>query len=122
MPYDISLYIILCEVIVLSNKNGPMTEAMYYVLLALCKPLHGYAIMGAVGELSQGRVAMGPGTLYGVLNRMEKENMIELEEADGRRKIYKITSAGREALGQEYLRLVAMVADGKALVEEGKND
>ena len=44
--------------------------------------------------------------------------MIALEEADGRRKIYKLTSAGREALRQEYLRLKAMVADGKTLVEE----
>ena len=98
-----------------------MTEAMYYVLLALCTPLHGYAIMGAIEELSRGRVVMGPGTLYGILSRMEKEKMIALEEADGRRKIYKLTSAGREALRQEYLRLKAMVADGTTLVEEGDN-
>jgi len=108
--------------VALAKNMVPMTEAMYYILLALCQPLHGYAIMGAVGELSRGRVPMGPGTLYGVLNRMEKERLIELATTDGRRKTYIITAAGREALCQEYLRLSAMVADGKDLIEEeGKN-
>lgn len=103
----------------MAENRGPMTEAMFYVLLALCQPLHGYAIMAAVQEISRQRVIMGPGTLYGVLTRLEKEELIELAEEDGRRKVYSITSAGREALKSEHRRLAAMVADGSFL-EEGE--
>ncbi|HOB35653.1 MAG TPA: helix-turn-helix transcriptional regulator [Bacillota bacterium] len=99
------------------RNRGSMTEAMYYVLLALCKPLHGYAIMNSVRDLSRGRVRMGPGTLYGVLTRLEKEKLIQLEEVDGRRKVYSITPAGLDALREEHRRLAAMVADGNFLGE-----
>ncbi len=104
----------------MAQGRGPMTEAMYYVLLALCQPLHGYAIMNAIEDISRGRVNMGPGTLYGVLTRLEKEQLIELEQDDGRRKVYSITTTGREALRDEHRRLTAMVADGSFLMEEGE--
>ena len=55
--------------------GGPMTEAMYYILLVLTVPSHGYQIMASVPRASQGRVHMGPGTLYGVLTRMETERL-----------------------------------------------
>ena len=48
-------------------QNIPMTEAMYYLLLALTRPAHGYRLMQQVNEASGGRVRMGPGTLYGLL-------------------------------------------------------
>ena len=48
-------------------SGGPMTEAMYYVLLALHRPAHGYQLMQQIARASRGRVQMGPGTLYGVL-------------------------------------------------------
>jgi DNA-binding PadR family transcriptional regulator len=51
------------------TNNQPMTEAMYYILLALLKPSHGYGIMQRIRELSGGRLVLGPGTLYGVLTR-----------------------------------------------------
>lgn len=119
MSYDISGGIIVRSDR-MSKNRGPMTEAMYYVLLALCSPLHGYAIMNAVAEISQGRIGMGPGTLYGVLTRLEKDKLIKLEEDDGRRKIYQITPEGRVALDIEYQRLTAMVADGSGIVKEDK--
>lgn len=102
----------------MNTQQGPMTEAMYYVLLALTKPGHGYRLMGEVEKVSGGRVSMGPGTLYGVLTRMKKEGLILLTEDDGRRKVYRITAAGREALAREYARLKAMVADGRQMEED----
>lgn len=96
-----------------------MTEAMYYILLALCKPGHGYAIMQEIEKISGGRVKMGPGTLYGVLTRLVKNNMIEIAENDSRRKIYKITPCGKAALTAEFERLEEMVSDGKRLLTEG---
>lgn len=99
----------------MAYAGGPMTEAMYYVLLALLRPGHGYRLMAAVGEVSAGRVQMGPGTLYGVLGRLLEDGLIEMERADGRRKVYAITDAGRQALYAEYGRLRAMAHDFEQL-------
>lgn len=99
-----------------------MTEAMYYVLLALHRPAHGYQLMQQIARASRGRVQMGPGTLYGVLTRMEKEGLIVLSENDGRRKTYLLTNAGMEALRAEYSRLRAMVRDGAWIGEGGTNE
>ncbi len=105
----------------MAYSGGPMTEAMYYVLLALMNPGHGYQLMSAITEVSMGRLNMGPGTLYGVLSRMQKEGLIYLAEDDGRRKTYRITADGEEALRQEYRRLRAQVRDGECL-KEGDGD
>ncbi len=104
----------------MSEHTPPMTEAMYYILLALLKPGHGYGMMQRIRELSGGRVNMGPGTLYGVLTRMKKDGWITLAQEDVRRKTYAITDAGREALRLEYGRLRRMVADGHIIEEEEK--
>lgn len=95
----------------------PMTEAMYYILLALIKPGHGYGMMQRIKELSGQRIQMGPGTLYGVLTRMKKDKLIKLDSELDRRKTYTITDTGRKALLSEYERLKLMVRDG--LVLEG---
>ena len=98
--------------------QGPMTEAMYYILLSLLKPGHGYGMMRRIRELSGGRLEMGPGTLYGVLSRMSREGLIVLTGEEGRRKNYAITQAGRDALLAEYRRLKQLVADGESLEAE----
>ena len=97
-----------------------MTEAAYYILLALMRPGHGYGMMQRIRELSGGRLVMGPGTLYGALARMCREGLIVLAEEEGRRKTYAITDAGRETLLAEYRRLKRLVADGAVL--EGESD
>ncbi|EOR22906.1 PadR family transcriptional regulator [Cytobacillus oceanisediminis] len=99
----------------MAYNGGPMTEAMYYVLLALMHPNHGYQLMQAITEVSNGRLKMGPGTLYGVLSRMQKDGLISLAEDDGRRKTYQITEDGEHALRQEFNRLKALILDGKIL-------
>ncbi len=96
----------------------PMTEAMYYVLLALTRPDHGYGLMRRIRELTGGRIMMGPGTLYGILTRLRKDGLITLENQDERRKTYLITDRGREALLEEYRRLKRLVEDGKELEHE----
>lgn len=120
MLYDISHNIIILCIIFFRTKEGmyamaynggPMTEAMYYVLLALMRPNHGYQLMQAITDVSNGRLKMGPGTLYGVLSRMQKDGLISLAEDDGRRKTYQITVEGEEALRIEYSRLNALIND-----------
>ena len=102
------------------TEQGPMTEAMYYILLALLRPGHGYGMMQRIKELSGGRLKMGPGTLYGVLARMNREELIVLTGEEGRRKNYAITQAGKAALLTEYERIKRLAADGRLLEEVGK--
>ena len=97
------------------GQNTPMTEAMYYLLLALLRPAQGYLLLQQVSQASRGRVSMGAGTLYGLLSKLEKEGLIELEKQDDRRKTYALTPAGREALRAEYRRLCALVFDGERM-------
>src|SRR5271170_1995734 len=83
-----------------------MTGQAFFVLTALAdSPRHGYGIVGDVAELSQGRVRLKIGSLYGVLDRLAVEGLIEAdrEEAhDGRlRRYYRLTRDGRGALEQE---------------------
>lgn len=92
-----------------------MTEAMYYLMLAMRTPAHGYQLMATVREISHGRVTMGPGTLYGLLRKMEKTGLALQTEIEGRRKIYRLTAEGEAALRAEYGRLQAMVLDGITL-------
>ena len=101
-------------------EQHPMTEAMYYILLALLKPGHGYGMMQRIKELSGGRLEMGPGTLYGVLSRMNREGWIVLTGEEGRRKNYAITQGGKAALLTEYERIKRLAADGRLLEEVGK--
>ena len=96
--------------------EGPLTEAMYYVMVALTEPLHGYGIMRAVKEMSGGRVELGPGTLYGVLtNLMGKSHIRRLpaRDVDGRRKIYALTDRGRQVLKGEVARLSELAQAGR---------
>lgn len=91
----------------------PLTPAVFHVLLALADgPLHGYAIMQAV-ELSAGsQVRMGPGTIYGLLQRMEEAGLVKelAGRRDDRRRLFVLQPAGRRALGAEAERL-ARLAD-----------
>ena len=106
----------------MSYDGGPMTEAMYYILLALLEPGHGYRLMQAIGEVSGGRVKMGPGTLYGALSRLEEDRLIcRVGEQDARRKTYTLTESGRAALAAEAARLRSMLAD-LARMEGGNRD
>ena len=100
----------------MSYDGGPMTEAMYYILLALLEPGHGYRLMQAIGEVSGGRVKMGPGTLYGALNTLQERKWIRpLEGESGRKKLYQITAAGQEAVERELLRLEELLENGRAV-------
>ena len=99
-----------------------LTEPMYYVLLSLTLPRHGYEIMQVIGEVSGGRVKVGAGTLYALLSRFEKEKIITQVANEGRRKIYSLTTKGREILIEEHNRLQLLVADGKKFLEVGDHE
>ena len=98
--------------------NPALTEGVYYILLSLLEPLHGYGIIQNVEGLSGGRVRLAAGTLYGAINTLLGKGWIAaLEgEADGRKKEYVITDLGREMLAKELQRLEELVQNGKRLM------
>ena len=93
-----------------------LTEPMYYILLALTEECCGVDIMEKVKSISNGRVLVGPGTLYAMLAKFEENDVIRLTASEGRRKSYIITEVGKEMLRQEYERLKIMVSDGAGLL------
>lgn len=94
-----------------------LTEPMYYILLALLEECCGVDIMDKVEKISKGRVKVGPGTLYAMLSKFEKNKIIRLTEEEGRRKSYIITESGMKMLKKEYDRLKIMTGDGRHLME-----
>jgi DNA-binding PadR family transcriptional regulator len=102
-----------------------LTPAGFHILLALAAgERHGYAVMKEVSRLSDGAVAIGPGTLYGTLQRlMESGWVVEAPRAgprtvEGRaRRYYRLTTKGRQALDEEVKRLEALVRAARALRE-----
>ncbi|MFV0516199.1 MAG: PadR family transcriptional regulator [Aminipila sp.] len=90
-----------------------LTEPMYYVLLSLIKENHGYGIMQMINEFTEGRVTVGAGTLYALLARFEKEQIIEQTAERDRRKLYQLTAKGQGLLQEEFERLNKMVSDGQ---------
>lgn len=104
-----------------TTTNAPLTPAVLHILLALStKERHGYGIMKQVEADSQGKVKMGPGTLYGSIGRMieaglirESEKKRDPEMDDERRVYYRITGAGQTALAAELDRYRGVVALAK---------
>jgi DNA-binding PadR family transcriptional regulator len=103
------------------KANAPLTPAVLHILLALStQERHGYGIMKQVEADSQGKVNMGPGTLYGSLGRMleaglirESDKRIDLRMDDERRVYYKLTGLGKKALAAELQRYREVVAVAK---------
>lgn len=100
--------------------NPALTEAVFYILLSLTQPMHGYGIMQNAEQLSGGRVKLAAGTLYGALNTLLEKGWITALDgaADTRKKEYAITEAGRAALREEMARLSELLANGKRILEE----
>ena len=100
-------------------ENIALTEAVYFILLTLTKPLHGYGIMQKTEQLSAGRVHLAAGTLYGALNTLCDKGWIkELPvQAGSRKKEYVITETGREVLENELNRLRQLVQAGEEMLK-----
>lgn len=100
------------------NQNGALTEAVYYILLSIQTPLHGYGIMQNIERLSGGRVKLAAGTLYGALNTMLEKGWITAlsEEKNSRKKEYQITALGNQVVRGEMCRLEELLRNGKSII------
>jgi DNA-binding PadR family transcriptional regulator len=98
----------------------PLPPATFFILFALATgEKHGYAIMQEARSLSDDRVRIGPATLYTTVQRLMDSAWIEEvpgpEDADPRRRYYRLTNPGKSALREEMERMEAIVRKSKAL-------
>ena len=100
------------------KKLETLTEQMFYVLLSLRQERHGYGIMQAITERTAGRVSVGAGTLYALLDRFEQDGLIQRTRMEDKRKYYRITEEGKQTLQSEYRRIQQQVADMQAVLRE----
>lgn len=100
------------------NENIALTEAVFYILLSLFSPLHGYGIMQKVEALSSGRVNLAAGTLYGAISTMLEKGWIRAlpSEQDSRKKEYEITEQGKDIVKNEISRLSELLRNGIAAI------
>lgn len=98
-------------------ENTALTEAVFYILLSLNEPLHGYGIMQNAEKLSGGRVRLAAGTLYGAINTLLEKGWITFVpgESGDRKKEYVITELGKKAVLAEIGRLRELVENGEKI-------
>lgn len=101
--------------------NPALTEAVYYILLSLMEPMHGYGIMQNVEQLSNGRVKLAAGTLYGAINTLLEKGWIVAAAEEDRKKEYLITKQGKEMLRSEISRLQELLENGTQILN-GQED
>lgn len=102
----------------MAESMGALTEAVYYILLSLIHPMHGYGIMQNVKALSRSRVSMGAGTLYGAISTLVEKGWIKPIESpnDERKKEYVITDTGKRVLATELNRLEELIQNGRQIL------
>ena len=91
----------------------PMTETGFYILFCLQKERHGYSITQKVKELTEGKLSISPGTMYGTLAKMEKDGLIAFVREEEKRKLYSITKLGRQILELEIQRIERLYRNSK---------
>ena len=99
-------------------KFQTLTEQMFYILLCLRTERCGIDIMDMVPALTGGRVNVGSGTLYNLLEQFQSEELIQATRVEGRRRSYILTPRGRRLLEEEYDRLCRRVEDYRRIMEE----
>lgn len=99
-------------------KFQTLTEQMFYTLLCLKNECCGIDILDKVPELTDGRVNVGSGTLYTLLEQFLEEEMIRETKVEGRRRSYILTEKGKERLEKEYERICAQALDYRRIFGE----
>ena len=103
------------------EKFQTLTDQMFYILLCLRQERCGADIMAQVEDLTRGRVAVGPGTLYALLESFLKADMIRETASHGRKRSYILTEKGKTALENEYRRLQILTEDYRTFTGEGED-
>ncbi len=101
-------------------KYQTLTEQMFYVLLCLTAERCGMDMLRLIPEMTGGRVNIGSGTLYDLLDQFLDEGLIRETRREGRRRSYKISGSGIDLLNKEYSRISAQIKDYEKINGEGQ--
>lgn len=102
-----------------SQKNVAMSETAYYILLSSIEERHGYGIMQYVSTITNERINLGAGTVYGTLSKLEKLNYIKTTRNVDKRKYYIISQEGIQQLKNEVNRIKELYEHGKRVISNG---
>ncbi len=101
-------------------KTSALAESVYYILLRLHQPAHGYALMKDISKLTNNRVNLGPGTVYGALDTLQRKKWIKAVESNqsDRKNEYVITDLGKKFFQLELNRLEELLKNAKEMKEK----
>lgn len=102
------------------NIYLPMSETAFYILLSLMEERHGYAVMQYVSGITNNRISLGAGTLYGTLSKLEGSDLVAFTREENKRKYYRITADGEAVLHSEMKRIEELYLNGKEVLGYGK--
>ena len=101
------------------KKTEQLTDSMFYIMAALTKPRHGYAIMNLIEETTKGVITIGPASMYTIIKKLLNQEWIYLhDQSDSRRKTYQLTEKGSKALAEDLKVRKQMIALAEAGLEE----
>lgn len=128
MIYCLYIYVSFCDISYDDiegdgmNKAEQLTDLMFYIMAALTKPRHGYAIMSLIEETTKGAITIGPASMYTVIKKLLKQEWIYLYDgSDSRRKTYLLTEKGRDVLEEDVKlrkQMIQLAETGLKEVEE----
>ena len=98
----------------------PMSETAYYILLSLTEKRHGYGIMQYVSNLTNNRINLGAGTLYGTLSKLEQSGLVMIAGEENKRKYYVISDLGKSVLETELARIEELYNNGREVFYYGR--
>ncbi|MEY8749137.1 PadR family transcriptional regulator [Alkalicoccobacillus gibsonii] len=107
------------------KQNEQLTDSMFYIMAALTKPRHGYAIMNLIEEKTDGILTIGPASMYTIIKKLLKNEWIYLHDAtDSRRKTYLLTQKGRTVLEEdvELRKKMIQLAEAGLKLKEADED
>ncbi|HDR7646901.1 MULTISPECIES: PadR family transcriptional regulator [Bacillus] len=103
------------------KKTEQLTDSMFYIMAALIKPRHGYAIMSLIEETTNGAITIGPASMYTIIKKLLKQEWIYLYDgSDSRRKTYLLTDKGREVLEEDVKIRKLMIKLAETGLKEGE--
>lgn len=110
--------LITVDISSLEKAFMPMSESLFYILLSLHEPRHGYGISKYVSQLTEGRVRLSCATLYGTLSKLQSAGVICIYDESSNRIVYELTSRGRALLRSEISRLRKQTADAEIVADK----
>lgn len=108
----------------MGKQSEPLTESYFYILMCLyAGDNHGYGIMQMTDRLSDGRVKIGSGTMYGATSNMLKKGwIVESSDVQGseRRRMYSITETGKQVFLEEYKRISELAESAESIINQAE--